>query len=54
MEIHLPTKDIVPTTKVTGQMLKWGAVNERFSNSDLANQFVCTPRRKGYEIPERV
>ncbi len=41
-------------TGETNQKLKWDAVNERFTNSDVANQFVRTPGRKGYEIPEYV
>jgi predicted dehydrogenase len=41
-------------TGETNQKLKWDAVNERFTNSDVANQFVRMPSRKGYEIPEVV
>jgi len=41
-------------TGETGQKLKWDSVNERFTNSDVANQFLRTPYRKGYEVPENV
>jgi len=41
-------------TGETGQKFKWDSVNERFTNSDVANQFLRTPYRKGYEVPENV
>jgi predicted dehydrogenase len=41
-------------TGETGQRLKWDAVNERFTNSPEANQFLDRPRRKGYELPDQV
>ncbi len=41
-------------TGETGQRLKWDAKNERFTNSEEGNRFLDRPRRKGYELPERV
>ncbi len=41
-------------TGETGQRLKWDARNERFTNSEEGNRFLDRPRRKGYELPERV
>jgi predicted dehydrogenase len=41
-------------TGETGQKLKWDSVNERFTNSDVANQFLRRSYRPGYEVPEVV
>ncbi len=41
-------------TGETNQKLRWDPVAERFTNSDEANQFVRTPYRNGYEVPENV
>lgn len=42
-------------TGETGVKLKWDAREERFTNCDLANSFYLDPpRRKGYELPEKV
>ncbi len=41
-------------TGETGQRLRWDAKDERFTNSEEANRFLDRPRRKGYELPERV
>jgi predicted dehydrogenase len=41
-------------TQETDQKLRWDAAAERFTNSDIANQFIRQPSRKGYEIPEQV
>ncbi len=41
-------------TGKTGFRLKWDAQAERFTNSDIANQFLKHNARKGYEIGEEV
>jgi predicted dehydrogenase len=41
-------------TGETGQKLRWDSVNERFTNSDIANQYLRRPYRPGYEVPEIV
>ncbi len=41
-------------TGETGQRLRWDAKSERFTNSEEGNRFLDRPRRKGYELPERV
>ena len=38
----------------TGQKLAWDPVEERFTNSEVANNFLDRPRRKGYELPDTV
>lgn len=38
-------------TGETGVKLKWDAVNERFTNSDIANQFLDPAPREGFEFP---
>jgi len=35
-----------------GQKLKWDSQEERFTNSDVANEFLLRTYRKGYELPE--
>jgi len=39
-------------TGETGQKLRWDSVNERFTNSDAANQFLRKTYRPGFEVPE--
>jgi len=41
-------------TGETGQRLKWDARKEQFTNSPEGNRFLDTPRRKEYELPERI
>jgi len=48
------TRWVSGITGETGHKLKWDAVNERFTNSDEANQFLRTPYREGYEVPEEI
>ena len=37
-----------------GRNLRWDPVAERFLGDDEANQLLDRPRRKGYELPEKV
>ncbi len=37
-----------------GRRLKWDPVNEVFPGDDEANTYLDIPRRKGYELPEKV
>lgn len=37
-----------------GRNLKWDPVAERFPGDDEANQLLDRPRRKGFELPEKV
>lgn len=41
-------------TGETGQRLQWDPQQERFTNSELGNQFLDRPRRKPYQLPEQV
>ena len=38
----------------TGRRLRWDPVKEVFPNDPEANRFLDRPRRKGYELPEKV
>ncbi|MFO7775436.1 MAG: Gfo/Idh/MocA family oxidoreductase [Candidatus Hydrogenedentota bacterium] len=38
----------------TGERLAWDPVEERFTNSEVANNFLDYPRRAGYELPDTV
>lgn len=38
----------------TGQRLQWDVQAERFTNSDVANEFLERPRRKPYQLPEQI
>ena len=37
-----------------GRRLKWDPEKEIFPGDDEANQYVDCPKRKGYELPERL
>jgi predicted dehydrogenase len=37
-----------------GRRLKWDPAKETFPGDDEANQYLDTPKRKGYELPEQV
>jgi predicted dehydrogenase len=41
-------------TGQTGQRLQWDPQAERFTNSDLANQFLQRPSRAPYQLPQQV
>ncbi len=41
-------------TQETGTKLRWDSVNERFTNSDVANSFLRRPQRPGYQVPDEV
>lgn len=40
--------------RLLGRNLRWDPVAERFTGDDEANQLLDRPRRKGYELPEKV
>jgi len=37
-----------------GRRMKWDPVKEIFPGDDEANQYIDCPKRKGYEVPEKV
>jgi hypothetical protein len=37
-----------------GRRLKWDPQQEIFPGDDEANRYLDAPKRKGYELPERV
>jgi hypothetical protein len=37
-----------------GRRLQWDPVKETFPGDDEANQYIDCPKRKGYEVPEKV
>lgn len=39
-------------TQTTGEVMKWDAQAERFTNNDWGNHLLSRPRRKGYELPD--
>ncbi len=41
-------------TGQTGQRLQWDVQAERFTNSDVANEFLERPSRKPYQLPEQI
>ena len=40
--------------RLLGRNLRWDPVNEQFLGDDEANKMLDRPRRKGYELPEKV
>jgi predicted dehydrogenase len=40
--------------RLLGRNLRWDPVVERFIGDEAANQLLDRPRRKGYELPEKV
>lgn len=38
----------------TGRKLKWDPAKEEFIGDDTANAYLDRPRRKGYELPEKI
>ena len=41
-------------TGETGQRLRWDPQAEKFTNSDIANEFLARPCREPYQLPEQV
>ncbi|TVS10453.1 MAG: gfo/Idh/MocA family oxidoreductase, partial [Planctomycetaceae bacterium] len=41
-------------TGQAGQRLQWDVQAERFTNSDIANEFLERPCRKPYQLPEQI